>query len=137
MRRGNSWFPSRFLLPELFSHRSLLPLVRVLLGAHQVQRDVRLIADHPAVVSGRDVEDVASFHLDHAAIVHGGDRSSGDHNAYMLDVAALLPHCLSDMRRPFPAGLVTGAADRHSTDIHQLKMPLFEGAALVGRFKAL
>jgi len=48
---------------------------RVIVCAHEVQRNVRLVAYHPAIVAGLNIEDVARLHLDHPAIVHCGSRS--------------------------------------------------------------
>jgi hypothetical protein len=49
--------------------RALFFRLRIFVRTHKVQRHIRLIADHPTVVPRRDVEDIASFHFDHAAIV--------------------------------------------------------------------
>ena len=35
--------------------------------AQKMQRDVRLLADHPGIVPGRNVEDVSLLHRDHSA----------------------------------------------------------------------
>ena len=42
----------------------------VMLGAEEMEGDVRVVAHHPAVVSGPDVEKVARLHFVIAAIVH-------------------------------------------------------------------
>jgi hypothetical protein len=45
-------------------------LSRVMLGAKKMERDVRLVAYHPTVVAGPDVEKIAGFHFIITAIVH-------------------------------------------------------------------
>src|SRR5579862_3056297 len=67
-------------------------LVRGILGGtHQVQRDIRFIAHNPTVVAGRDVENVARFHLDHAPIIHRRSGASRHDQTDVFDVAASLP----------------------------------------------
>jgi hypothetical protein len=57
-------------------------------SAREMQGDVRLIAYHPTIVSGRDVENISRLHLDNAAVVHGGGLPTGDDHAYVLHAAA-------------------------------------------------
>src|SRR3954470_16664396 len=75
---------------SLISNPSFRSLVSVLLGTHEVKRDIRLIADDPAIVAGRDVKDIASFHFDLAAIAHRSNRSAGDNDSDVFHVATLL-----------------------------------------------
>ena len=63
-------------LQRLF--RRLLPSPRVVLGVvcgtHEMKRDVRPIADYPAIVAGRDVEEVSRLHLEDSPVLHRCDR---------------------------------------------------------------
>ena len=49
----------------------------------EVEQDSRLIADHPGVVPGRDVGDVARLELDLLAVIHPDGEPAGKHD---LDV---------------------------------------------------
>src|SRR5207302_4628783 len=60
---------------------------RVMVGAEEVERDVGLVADDPAVVPRRNVEDVASAHLEHAAVIHCGGGAARDDHSDMSDLA--------------------------------------------------
>src|ERR1700736_5475825 len=84
----------------------LLGMVGVVVRAEKMQRDVGLVPDHPAVVSGCDMEEVSRAHLKDSAIVHRSSRTARDDDADMLDWAARRAHSGPDMQRPFPAGLV-------------------------------
>ena len=58
---------------------------RVVSRSHEMQRDIRFIADHPAVVAGRDIEEVAGLHFNNPAVIHGGGGASGNNHADVLD----------------------------------------------------
>src|SRR5438105_558528 len=107
-----------------------------MIGAKEVERDIRLVADHPAVVSWRDVENVAGAHLEYAAVVHRRRGAAGHDHADMLDLAGALAERAADVDRPFPARLIGGAADRHAADAHQLEPAELELAHLVGIVEA-
>jgi hypothetical protein len=84
----------------------LLRTVGVVARTEEMQGDVGLVADHPAVVSGCNVEDVPRAHLSDGAIVHCSCRPARDDDADMLDRAARGAACRTDMQRPSPARLV-------------------------------
>lgn len=67
-----------------------------------VEGDVRLIADRPAVVSGRDVEEVASPHHHFASVVHLGHGLTAQYEADLLNLARRLTSHRPDVLRPFP-----------------------------------
>ena len=79
-----------------------------------------LSPEHPAVVSWFDVEKVAGLHLEHASIGHGGDGAPGNHHPHVRHFAAGLAERRTDMSRPFPAGLIGCAPQRHAAEVHQL-----------------
>ena len=59
--------------------------------AKKVQRNVGLVADDPAVVSGwtgRNIEEHAGAKLVNFAVVHGRGSAAGDDESDMLDIAA-------------------------------------------------
>ena len=51
----------------------------VIAGTQQMQRDIRLVAHNPAIVPGRDVEDVTGLHFDDTTIIHGGGGTTRDY----------------------------------------------------------
>src|SRR5215217_8719795 len=103
---------------------------RVILAAHDVERYVRLVADHPAVMSRRHVEEVARLHDALLAVVHLHRRTAADHEPHVLDHAGARPRRLTDVLGPLPARLVGGAADRHRADRVELEAPAVERARL-------
>ena len=75
----------------------------VLPGTEQVQGDVVLIPDYPAIVPGRDAEEIAWAEDNFSAVCHLDRRMAGDHQAQVLYLAELRagrgPMC-SDHRQP-------------------------------------
>ena len=100
-----------------------------------MQRDVRLIADYPAVVAGFDVEHDARLHLPDPAVVHGRGRTARDHHPDMLDRAALRSCSLANMLRPLPPRLIGGAANCHAANVNQFKLALLKYPHFVGLLK--
>src|SRR3954471_15745054 len=90
---------------------------RVVLAAHDVQRHVRLVADDPAVVSGRHVEELARRHHPLGPVVHRDRGPATEDEAHVLDVAGLLAARLADVLGPFPARLVGGAPEGHGAHL--------------------
>jgi hypothetical protein len=74
---GLHCFPAISEPYKLESATQSLPLVvnGVLTRTHQVQRNIRLASDDPAVVSRRNIENITRIHRDYFAVVHGGSRS--------------------------------------------------------------
>src|SRR5262245_31266956 len=67
-KRTDAWHRIRCQAPEPAS------LGRVALAAHDVERHIRLVAHHPAVVAGRHVEELAGAHHALGAVVHRRHR---------------------------------------------------------------
>ena len=78
----------------------------VTLATEDVEGHVWLIADYPAVVSGRNVEEVAGPHHDFASVVHLGHRLTAQYEADMLHLARRLTSHRPDVLRPLPTRLV-------------------------------
>ena len=104
----------------------------VTLAAEDVEGDVGLIADHPAVVSGRDVEEVASPHHHFASVVHLGHRLTAQYEADMLNLARRLTSHRPDVLRPLPTRLVCRAAERGGPDLVELELALSNVRTLLG-----
>jgi len=102
-----------------------------------MQRHVRFIADHPTVMSRRDVEQITGFHFDNPAIVHSGGRAARNHHADVFYGAVLQSLSRTHVNRPFPAGFVTGSPDGHPADMHKFELALLKCADFVRIFKAL
>src|SRR5215207_2627141 len=101
-------------------------------GAEEVERDVRLVADHPAIVRlGRDVEQLAGPELDHPAVSERRRRGARQHEAHVLHGASGLPERRADVLRPAPAGLVRRSTDREPPEVNELEAPLQQLADLV------
>src|SRR5512146_2011023 len=108
-----------------------------MIGSKKMQRDIGLVANDPAVMSGRNVEDLPRPHFDNPSVVHGGRGAAGNDHSDMLDSAGSLAKWLADMLRPSPAGVIGRPPDRHSTDIHYLEPAELEFAHFVGSLEAL
>ena len=102
-----------------------------------MQRNVRLVSDHPGVVTGRDVEDLACAHFDYVAIAHRGGGAAGNDHAYMFDLTFFLSQGFADMFGPALAGFVRGPANGHAAESDNFKSSLFKCADFVREFKAL
>src|SRR4029077_1667847 len=95
------------------------------------------VADHPAVVSGCDVEDVSRAHLGDRAVVHRSSRAAGDDDADMLDRAARPAGRRADMQRPSPAWFIGRAANRHAAYPNNLELALLKGPDFIGLLEPL
>src|SRR5688500_2757905 len=92
-----------------------------------MDRDIRLVADHPAVVwVRRNVENVARAKLDHLAAVHRRGGTAGYDPPDMLDRAERLAQRRAHVFGPAPAGLIGRAADGHPADADDLELALGE-----------
>ena len=58
--------------------------LRVTFRAEKMQRDIGLVADHPAVVAGADIKEISSAHLVVAAIWHSTSGAAGHYHADMF-----------------------------------------------------
>jgi mannose-6-phosphate isomerase-like protein (cupin superfamily) len=59
----------------------------VVLAAEDVQRDIGLVAHHPAVVAGRHVEEVSGSHDDLGTVVHLRYRLTAEYESHVLNLA--------------------------------------------------
>src|SRR5689334_8418954 len=107
-------------------------LLHVTIRTEKMQRDVRLVADDPAVVrDGGDVEDLPGAELEDRAVVERGGGGAGEHHAHVLDRATGGADGRPDVLAPLPSRLVGGAADGQAAEVHDLEFALLEGADLV------
>jgi hypothetical protein len=97
-----------------------------------VERDVGFVADDPAVVARRDVEEVAALHQVLGLIVHLGDRLPAEHQADALDLAGGRAHGRRDVLGPAPARLVGRPTQDRRPDAVEVETPLLEVARLAG-----
>jgi hypothetical protein len=58
-------------------------------------------------------------------------------DTHVSHVATRLTQGAANVNRPFPTGLISGTADRHSSNVDQLELTLFKDPDLVGLFKPL
>src|SRR6185437_14255684 len=108
----------------------------VLLRAHQMNGNVWFVANHPTVMSGRDVEDVTGLHLADAAVYHRKSRAPRNHDPDVLDHAKLFTLRLADVLRPSPARLIARAANRQAPNVYYFERALLEGEGFIGIFKS-
>src|SRR5579864_2433901 len=112
-------------------------VLRVICRAHKMQRNVWFVANDPAVVPGSDVEKIAGFHFDDAAVIHRGGSAARDNHADVLHRTAFQTLRGSHVDRPFPARFIAGTADGHSSDMNQFEFTFFKGADLIGMIESL
>ena len=89
----------------------------------EVQRDVRLVADHLAVVPGRHREEVAGSDVDDPAVVHGDAVPPRNDHPHVLDLAAGLAERTTHVLGPLPARLVARPTQRHPAELELLELP--------------
>src|SRR5260370_35665833 len=103
-----------------------------------MQRNIWLLADHPAVVRyWRDVKEIACSQFENAPIVESGRRCAGQHKANVLDPATGGANTRTDVLAPFPTRLVGGAPDRHAPKVYQLESPFLQDPHCTRRLHAL
>src|SRR5438045_9720649 len=73
-----------------------------------MQRDIRFVAYHPAIVAGPDVKQISRPHLVVAASLHSTSGTAGYDHADMFDFAKRRSGRRSHMLRPFQSRLITG-----------------------------
>lgn len=83
-----------------------------MLHAREVEHDTGLIADHFAVVPGRDRDHVASAELELCAIVHDHLLAPGEDVSQVRHLAAVGAGQRLDVLGPAPSGLKRGFANR-------------------------
>src|SRR6266487_5516091 len=75
---------------------------RVMFRAEKMERHIRLIADHPTVVTGADVKQIASPHFVVAPDLHLAGGATGHNHADMFHFAETRAARCAHVRRPFP-----------------------------------
>ena len=118
--------------------RSIAPTsgFRVLFGAEKMQRNVRLIANDPAVMRyRRNVKELARSQLDDASIIEGSRRGAGEHQSNVLNVAPSCAHAWSNVLAPLPPCFISGATNRYRAEMHQFEATFLHHANFVRRVK--
>ncbi len=87
--------------------------------ARNVEDDSRLVADHPGIVSGRDIGHIVRDQLDLLAIVHPHGEAAGEEDLEVVHGARHRPHLRADVRGPPPARLQDAATDGEQADMGQ------------------
>src|SRR5439155_20395270 len=113
-----------------------LTFLRVLFGAKKMQRNVRLIANDPAVVRyRRDVKELSRSQLDDASIIECSRRGSGEHQSNVLNVAPNRAHARAGVLAPLPPCFISGATNRYRAEMHQFEATFLHHANFVRRVK--
>src|SRR2546421_2064620 len=97
-----------------------------------MQRHVGVRPLDPAVVTRRDVEQVAGPEGERLAVVHDDAAPPRDDESHVLDLTTLGPGYGADVRGPLPPRLVAGSPDGEVADLHEIELPHLEAARLVG-----
>jgi hypothetical protein len=101
-----------------------------------MERNVRLVADDPAVMRNwRDVEEITGFEFDHATVIERDRRRSGENEAKVFDRAPRCADTWTDVLAPFPARLISRAANRHPADVHELKFSFLHHPHFIRRLE--
>src|SRR2546425_2972077 len=96
--------------------RAAQPSGGILLGAHQMKRNIGSVAQDPAVMTRRDLEDVARLQLKLLAIIHADHRAPLEHHPEVGNLTTARARDGGHMLGPLPAGFVPGAPERCAGD---------------------
>ena len=97
----------------------------VLVGAKEMNRDVRLIADNPTVVRhGWNVKQVACTQLDDVVVVERRRRRTRHDQSDVFDSATRRAPIWADVVGPLPPRLVASSAEGELTQSHDSSLPL-------------
>src|SRR5262245_4149583 len=108
-------------------------LLRVAVRLQEMQRNVFLVADDPAVVRlGGNMKERTRPQLDHPAIRERAGRGSRYHETDVLERAQLRPGERRHVHGPFPARLINRPPDRETADFDDLETPLRERPHFIG-----
>jgi hypothetical protein len=105
-----------------------------------MERDVRLVSDHPTIVTGRsgwNVKQHPGAEFVNRAVLHRSRGATGDDQPYVLDIAAGRAHAGAHVNRPLPSRLISSATDGHPADVNDFEFSFFECSYFVGLFKPL
>jgi hypothetical protein len=94
--------------------------------------DARFVSDRPAVVAGRDVEDVVGPELQRPPVSQLHGDAAGEDDTEMTRLAPLAADRRADVDRPPPSRLRDQVADGQAADLDQLGGQLVEPKSLVG-----
>src|SRR6266566_5769239 len=91
----------------------------IVIGPKEMQRDIWLIANHPAVVRyWRNVKKLARSQLKYASTVEGHRRRAGQHQANMFNITPGCANAWPDVLAPLPTRLVCGATNGHTAEMY-------------------
>jgi hypothetical protein len=85
-----------------------------------LEHDRRFVADHPAVVPGRDVDDFERGDLVPSPVFEPDSGPAGQQHADMTCLAPLPAHSRAYMLGPAPAWLVDDVPDREVPELDEL-----------------
>ena len=109
-----------------------------MIRTQEMERDVLLVSDHPAVVRiRRHVEQLARPKLEDSPIGKRNCRSPSENKSNVLNRAEPCSDGWSNVLRPFPPGLVGRASDRDATEMDELEAALGHLPDLVGFLEPL
>ncbi len=110
----------------------LAALSRKCTHPHPLDQHARLVADRVAVVSRRDVVDIAGTELDLGAVAEDRAPGSRDDDADVTGLAPFAPDDGLDVLRPAPTRVLDGAGDGHAADLDHVLLDARELDGFVG-----
>src|SRR5262245_60447857 len=111
---------------------------RILFSAEKVQRNIRLIANNPAIVwHRRNVKEFACFQLDHATVIKCNCSRSRENEPDMFNRTACCADTRSDMFAPLPPRFVRRTTNCDSAEVNQLEFPFFHHTHFIRRIEGL
>jgi hypothetical protein len=97
-------------------------------GVRPLDGDIGLVADHPGVMPGRDLVDVAAVDVHLGPVVHDDVEAPPDRERDVADLAARRPDDRLDVGRPSPARRQRDPADDRLVEIDRFQVPGAERA---------
>jgi len=111
---------------------SALAFRRVLLGAKEVQRHIRLITNDPAVVRHRrNVKQIACVKFNYATIIERNGRGSRENKPDVFNGTTRRANTRADVLAPFPPGLIRRTTNCDSAEVDQLEFAFLHHAHFI------
>ena len=104
----------------------------ILLGSEEMQRNVCLIANDPAVVRHRrNVKEFACFQFDHATVIKCNCCGSRENKPDMFNRTMRRANTQANVLAPFPPGLIRRPTNCDSAEVNQLKFSFLHHAHFI------
>ena len=95
------------------------------------QHDQRLISHHPAIVAGRDVDNITGVEVVGRSVVHDHPHPTGGDQHEMRKLTARRAGRWAEVLGPMPSWLKDGAAEAQLRELHRTTLAKVEGSQFV------